>query len=204
MTLMFMFCLNVSAMEIKNSEEKLIKADKNIEKKEQECFFVKTKDGYRLFNYDSKKYNPEIVIKSGKFNREYKIFVPLIEKGDLSEKNFSKFKLTVGNISGEISDIYRVFNLESEKHREYCDKGPEAFEDYEIERIEKEPKNLLREDLSKFVDDMKDLFFGLKEYKLLSVEDRLKKANEKIADANQKIFDFFNKFVGEKVLIKDE
>ena len=206
------FCLSTSAMESENKEEKLIKANENIEKnKNKECYFIRTEDGYRLFNYDSKKYNPEIMIYSSEFNRDYNIFIPLIEEKGLSSKNFENLRLRVECIKGEVKGILgeinlilRIFNLTSKIYNDYWDNGPETCYAYEIKKIKNEPKNILKENLLKIVDDMKDLFSGLGEHSLIDVGDILKKVNEKIGDINRKIFDFFNEFVGKKILIKDQ
>ncbi len=187
-----MFCLNANAMESKNKEE---------------CFFVKIENGYSLFNYDSKEYNSEIKEDSKKFNRNYMVYIPSFEKdalkNGLGEVGFINLKNKVLHILGEIDIIYKIFSLASKEYNDYYDNGPELFDDYQIERIEKDPRDLLRKDLLKFVDGMKDLFLGTEKYNLVSDEDRIIEINEKIRYINRAIFIFFDEVVRSKVLIKD-
>ena len=190
--IMAMFCLNANAMESKNKEE---------------CFFVKIENGYSLFNYDSKEYNSEIKEDSKTFNRNYIVYIPSFEKdalkNGLGEVGFINLKNKVSYILGEIDIIYKIFSLASKEYNDYYDNGPELFDDYQIERIEKDPRDLLRKDLLKFVDGMKDLFLGTEKYKFFSDEDRIIEINEKIRCINRAIFIFFDEVVRSKVLIKD-
>ncbi len=187
-----MFCLNANAMESKNKEE---------------CFFVKIENGYSLFNYDSKQYNSEIKEDSKKFNRNYMVYIPSFEKdalkNGLGEVGFINLRDKVSYILGEIDIIYKIFSLASKEYNDYYDNGPELFDDYQIERIEKDPRDLLRKDLLKFVEGMKDLFLGIEKYKFFSDEDRIIEINEKIRYINRAIFIFFDEVVRSKVLIKD-